>query len=194
MTDKDAGEGKSTREEILAKAGELFARKGYFGVSMQTIASELKMTKAALYYHFPSKEKIYLNVLEETFGRLFNKLKTAAAESRNPAETLFRVINSYLNFTLENPQASLFYSSAAGEGSNAIRQVVSDIRQKMSRFFTDIFEMAEREEKQESALAAELARMLLGILANPFVWGKKEIGITARFISNLFTASTSHGS
>jgi AcrR family transcriptional regulator len=50
--------GTDTRMRILAVALELFATQGYAGTSIRDIAEPMGMTKAALYYHFSSKEEI----------------------------------------------------------------------------------------------------------------------------------------
>src|SRR5215469_16465337 len=47
-----------TRERIQAIALELFAEQGYEKTSLREIAERLGVTKAALYYHFKSKEDI----------------------------------------------------------------------------------------------------------------------------------------
>jgi AcrR family transcriptional regulator len=47
-----------TRDRILAVASELFIAQGYNGTSLREIADRLGFTKAALYYHFQSKEEI----------------------------------------------------------------------------------------------------------------------------------------
>jgi AcrR family transcriptional regulator len=47
-----------TRERILDVALELFGEQGYGGTSLRQIADRLGFTKAALYYHFRSKEEI----------------------------------------------------------------------------------------------------------------------------------------
>ncbi|OAA29052.1 transcriptional regulator [Frankia sp. EI5c] len=54
-----AGE-KSTRERILDVALELFTHAGYEAVSLREIAERMNFTKAALYYHFSSKDDILL--------------------------------------------------------------------------------------------------------------------------------------
>ena len=53
-----------TRRRILAAALELFSTRGYAGTSMRDIAETMGMTKAALYYHFESKEQILEAVTE----------------------------------------------------------------------------------------------------------------------------------
>jgi len=47
-----------TRTRIQAVALELFTEQGYDATSLREIAERLGVTKAALYYHFKSKEEI----------------------------------------------------------------------------------------------------------------------------------------
>ncbi|MFN8520135.1 MAG: helix-turn-helix domain-containing protein [Chloroflexota bacterium] len=53
-------DGATTRERILEVALDLFIRKGYKAASMREIAAPLGISKAALYYHFPSKAHILM--------------------------------------------------------------------------------------------------------------------------------------
>ncbi len=62
-----------TRERILAVANELFIEQGYEGTSLREIADRLDITKAALYYHFRSKDEI-LETLLEPFDTLLDEL------------------------------------------------------------------------------------------------------------------------
>jgi AcrR family transcriptional regulator len=60
-----------TRERILDVALDLFARQGFDGTSLREIAESLGLTKAALYYHFESKDDILLalHMRLHEFGR-----------------------------------------------------------------------------------------------------------------------------
>ncbi|HEY6472635.1 MAG TPA: TetR family transcriptional regulator [Acidimicrobiales bacterium] len=49
-----------TRDRILDVALELFTEQGFDGTSLREIAERLGVTKAALYYHFESKDDILL--------------------------------------------------------------------------------------------------------------------------------------
>ena len=53
-----------TKERILEKASALFAQSGYLGTSMNDIASQLGITKAALYKHYVSKQEILDSIVE----------------------------------------------------------------------------------------------------------------------------------
>ncbi len=50
----------STRDRILDIALDLFTEKGFDGTSLREIAERMGMTKAALYYHFASKDDILM--------------------------------------------------------------------------------------------------------------------------------------
>jgi AcrR family transcriptional regulator len=60
--DADAPEGVSTRERILDIALELFTEQGYERTSLRQIAERLGFSKAAIYYHFASKEDILMTL------------------------------------------------------------------------------------------------------------------------------------
>ena len=65
----------NTKERILETALELFAQSGYLGTSMSDIASELGITKGALYKHYTSKQEILSSIVER-----MNKMDYERAE------------------------------------------------------------------------------------------------------------------
>jgi AcrR family transcriptional regulator len=54
-----------TRQRIQDVALELFAEQGYEKTSLREIAEHLGVTKAALYYHFKTKEEIIVSLFED---------------------------------------------------------------------------------------------------------------------------------
>lgn len=54
-----------TRQRIQDVALELFAEQGYEKTSLREIAEHLDVTKAALYYHFKTKEEILVSIFED---------------------------------------------------------------------------------------------------------------------------------
>ena len=55
----------NTRQRIQDVALELFTEQGYEKTSLREIAERLDVTKAALYYHFKTKEDIVVSILED---------------------------------------------------------------------------------------------------------------------------------
>jgi AcrR family transcriptional regulator len=54
-----------TRQRIQDVALELFAEQGYEKTSLREIAERLEVTKAALYYHFKTKEDILVSLARD---------------------------------------------------------------------------------------------------------------------------------
>jgi AcrR family transcriptional regulator len=55
----------NTRQRIQDVALDLFAEQGYEKTSLREIAEHLDVTKAALYYHFKTKEEILVSVFDD---------------------------------------------------------------------------------------------------------------------------------
>lgn len=72
----------------MSAATDLFNRKGYAGTSVREIVETAGVTKPVLYYHFGSKEGLYLALFEESFKALLGLI----AEIRNyPGPTRERI-------------------------------------------------------------------------------------------------------
>jgi len=59
-----------TRERILATASGLFAERGFAGTSIRDISDALGVTKAALYYHFASKDDILRAIVDQPISAI----------------------------------------------------------------------------------------------------------------------------
>jgi AcrR family transcriptional regulator len=82
-----------TRARIQSVALELFAEQGYDKTSLREIAERLDVTKAALYYHFKSKEDIVTSLVEDYFGQIDELItwgKTQPKTAASRAEVLRR--------------------------------------------------------------------------------------------------------
>ena len=56
-------ESSSTRDKILGTALKLFSKKGYLGATTKEIAKEAGIAEVTLFRHFPSKERLFEEVL-----------------------------------------------------------------------------------------------------------------------------------
>ena len=88
-----------TRERILDIALELFTDQGYDKTSLRQIAERLGFSKAAIYYHFASKEEILLalHLRLHEFGReALRNLGESATSPEQWAALLDQVIDQML--------------------------------------------------------------------------------------------------
>jgi AcrR family transcriptional regulator len=65
-----AVQAEQTRQQILQTAQRLFTELGYDATSLQRIADEMGLTKAAVYYHFRAKSDILHAILQPGIERL----------------------------------------------------------------------------------------------------------------------------
>lgn len=88
---------KNTKERILEEALKLFAQSGYMGTSMNDIAAELGVTKAALYKHYKSKQEILDSIVER-----MNQMDAERAKKYEmPEGNMEEVIAGYQDTALE---------------------------------------------------------------------------------------------
>ncbi len=92
-----------TRQRIQAVALELFAEQGYDKTSLREIAERLGVTKAALYYHFKSKEDIVSSLVEDFFGQIDALIGWGSSLPRTP-ETRAAVLSRYFAIVADGNQ------------------------------------------------------------------------------------------
>lgn len=83
MTDATARR-EDTRSRIQEIALELFTEKGYDATSLREISERLGFTKAALYYHFKSKEEIVESMTADHIARIESLIEWAGDQASTP--------------------------------------------------------------------------------------------------------------
>jgi AcrR family transcriptional regulator len=81
-----------TRLLVLTAASELFAEQGFRHTSVKDVADRMKMTKGAVYFHYPSKEALAVAVVEEHYARWPALLEEVLTEGYGPLETAERLL------------------------------------------------------------------------------------------------------
>ena len=77
-----------TRQRLLDIAEQLFAERGFYGVSISAIASEVGFTKQGLLHYFNSKEKLYGAILQRISDDFQEQQTEAEQASEGPIESL----------------------------------------------------------------------------------------------------------
>ena len=92
-----------TRARIKQVALELFSEQGYEKTSLREIAERLDVTKAALYYHFKSKEDIVRSLVEDYVGQIDALISWARSQPRS-AETRGEILSRYVSIVAEGDE------------------------------------------------------------------------------------------
>lgn len=97
-----AGTLEERRALILETAASRFEAKGYAGTSVDEIARELGITKAAVYHYWGSKEELLAGIQDRALALLREKLDRLDEED-SPYETHFEAtVAAYIDAVLEN--------------------------------------------------------------------------------------------
>lgn len=103
MAKRTAEDAAKTRADILAKATELFAEKGYAGTSAREISAAAGVTVGAMFHHFESK----LALFEKVFEVLELKMDAQAKAASKPGlglgvlETFLAGVRTSLDFAAQ---------------------------------------------------------------------------------------------
>ncbi|WP_353663157.1 TetR/AcrR family transcriptional regulator [Hydrogenimonas sp. SS33] len=93
----------SKKEKILLVAAQYFSKKGFEGASLEEIASEVGVTKPAIYYHFRDKADLYEAVLLFRLENLAKRIKEAVAGQQGAEAKLRTYIEAFGAFLQEYP-------------------------------------------------------------------------------------------
>jgi AcrR family transcriptional regulator len=79
---------EETRARILAAAEDCFARIGYDATGVAEICAAAGVSKGAFYHHFPTKQAVFMSLLNRWLERLNTSLESIQGQGLPPAETL----------------------------------------------------------------------------------------------------------
>lgn len=94
------------RARIIAASISAFARDGYDATKMDAIAAGAGITKPVLYDHFPSKQALFLAVLQSIRDGLLARGEAIAQEGAGPEQRFRRSVDAFLAFVEQAPEAA----------------------------------------------------------------------------------------
>lgn len=119
-----------TRHKIFAAALDEFAEHGRAGARVDRIAAAAGVNKAMIYYHFKSKDQLYLDTLTEFFttvGRFALKL---VGETSTLDEALLALATVHAKIITAKPQVrTLFLRELADLSPEIIDTIINSFRQ-----------------------------------------------------------------
>jgi AcrR family transcriptional regulator len=144
-----------TRARIQKVALELFAEQGYEKTSLREIAERLDVTKAALYYHFKSKEDIVRSLVEDYFGQMDALIAWAKTQPRTPGLRR-EIISQYVRIVADGSDVfrMLHHNQAAVNSLAAGKERGEVFRERMTGLIEALTEPgAGMEERLRAAMA-----------------------------------------
>ena len=98
------------KQQILAAAADLVARRGFHAVSMEDIGTEVGITASAIYRHFDSKPAVLVAMFDRVIDRLLTDGQHVAADTAaDPRAALLRLIEGQIGFVVDDRDVAQVY-------------------------------------------------------------------------------------
>lgn len=153
------------RERLLDVAEELFALRGFSGVTLRDLASPLGLTHATIYYHFPGgKEELFARVMERNIRRHGEGL---ASSMEKGGPSLRGKLRGAAEWLLSQPPMDLIRmaeSDLKALPQDSARLIMGLVYELILKRLQAAFEAAVASGEVESCDAGLLAGGLLGLV------------------------------
>jgi AcrR family transcriptional regulator len=93
-----------TRAALLRAAGSVFAEQGFHQATLEAVAAAAGVSKGALYHHFPSKEQLFLALLEDRLGAGISDIEAVVAERGFDSPDLGAATETFLRRINRDPR------------------------------------------------------------------------------------------
>lgn len=183
-----------SRQQILDVAARLLRARGYAETSLRDIGAEVGMKAGSLYYHFPSKEALALEVLRIGIGRVHEAV-VDAMDRLEPGASVHARLEAAIAAHLETLLVESDYTSAHIRCfpyvPPTIRGGLAQVRKDYEAVWRDLLDDAEREGVLAEGMDPGAARLaLLGALNWSLEWFDPARGLPVALTRTLVAAFT----
>ena len=177
------------REQILARAAELFARQGYTATSMNQVALACGVSKPSLYHYVRDKYQLLVEIAEDHVGRLKALAAEAHEKPSQPEARVRAMIASFLEVYAESQAAHRVLTEDVKFLEPADSKRVLDVQREVVAAFADAIADT-RPELRAADLHRPLTMLLFGMMNWMFTWlqpgGKLTHAALAPVVADLF--------
>ena len=177
------------REQILARAAELFARQGYTATSMNQVALACGVSKPSLYHYVRDKYQLLVEIAEDHVGRLQALVLRAQQQPLEPQARVRELIGSFLEVYADAQAAHRVLTEDVKFLAPADRERVLDAQRAVVAAFADAIADT-RPELRKTDLHKPLTMLLFGMMNWMFTWlqpgGKLTHMAMAPVVADLF--------
>lgn len=158
---------QSTKKDVIVKAAlECFQKKGYRNTTMEDIVKQSGVSKGGIYWHFKSKEDIFVYMLEQWTGEWLFEVNTELAKLKDINNKLTKYGELYcksMDFPLARLLPEFWSADITGENKKRLKQCFEAYRGLLVYVFKEALYRGEILDKDAKVLAHLLISMLDGI-------------------------------
>ena len=178
----------SERNRVYEVAAEVFHRKGYDNASMSDVAKAVGLTKAGLYHHIASKERLLFTVLDYGLDLTDARVVEPLKQIEDPVDRLARMIELHLRVVLEERNVEITgLLHECRTLSSADRAKINRRKKAYVQMTVEVISEVLEKYRIRSVNPKIAAFGLLGMLNWTYQWYKPNGAITSDAIVKTFT-------
>ena len=165
---------KDLKKQLMVDAAvKIFHEKGYHAATLDDVARELGVTKAALYHYVSSKQNllsvVYIQALESFFAEAY---KIAASDLAPPEKMRVLIRHHLKHVVIDNLSLFAVFFSEENQLPEPDFQTIRKEKQKYTRVFEEIIEAGIKENYFRAADAKLHASAIIGMCNWLYRWYK----------------------
>jgi AcrR family transcriptional regulator len=131
---------RTSRENIINAASECFAKIGYDQTDVEEICRRANLTKGAFYYHFSSKQDLFLEILDQWINRVAARIDFARMGASSVLEAIMGIPENFSPLFVEvGNQLPVFLEIYVKSLSDPdLKKTVLRSYKKFIMFFTNV--------------------------------------------------------
>jgi len=191
---------EARQSEIVRVALDLAAARGVEKTTTQAMADAMGLTQGAVFRHFPTKDAIWLAVMEWVRAELGRVVGEAIAASVDPFDALERVLLAHVGFVARHPGVPRLLFAELEDARDTrlkqlIQQVMSGYERRIARLVAEAKARRLTDPRIDEANAATLfLGMVQGLVMQASVFGdRRPMLAQARKVFPLFLAAIRNG-
>lgn len=114
---------KPTKNLVLETATKLFIKEGYKNISMDDVAKACNVTKATIYYYYPTKGELYTSALIAMMDRIKLSILQILEQHKPFKERLEQLVVVHLSATIDIDMKNFMKEASINLSESQLKQV-----------------------------------------------------------------------
>ena len=157
-----------TRRRLIDAAARVFARRGFHGAGVDEVAADAGVTTGALYWHFKTKEELFLALADERVTRRVEEIADVDGSRGEPLDLEADIERQFKAFIEREPEWPLLYYEfwAYGARDARLRGAFTERRRRVQMALAEAIEHRARSLDVQLPVASEQVAIGMNALMN----------------------------
>ena len=161
---------QQTKEKILVAAESVFHENGLKGARTTLIAERAGVSRTMLHYYFSTKEDLFNEVLQNTFGFFMQSAQALFVEIKDLKTLIDKLIDLLCDISLEKPGLPSFVVNLLNESPELVTALPLVQQENIPVLFDRLLEEARANNEIQSDISGEnLLLNIYGLTSIPFL-------------------------